>query len=314
LFRFFLLTLSLITFGNCNNSTLDEASYIEDVLETEIIEYSKEVNVNFYEEMNTKFTVSSSVQSNFVYEIRTLVEQARGEWNFGSKELDIYVVGANRQSVINLCDVYGNCSNDLEPFITAMKGNEAFYALRENSYGEKGIVVFFDTIFEDISFKRLAFHELFHAYQFHHEAAYSIGVFQPDGPWLIEGGAELFSEVILHQLGYYTEEKFTSQMEHKLLSKEEYLSGTIPLNEIQYGSSLRPYYLGAWMTVYLISEVGYETYLVDFYEDLHTFGIEQTIQKYFSTDISGLIDNFDTFLSQENDALLIELNRILLQR
>ena len=310
MFRFFLLILSLITFASCNNSTLDEASYIEDVLETEVIEYSEEVNVNFYKEMNVKFTVSTSVQNNFVTEIVTLVQQAKDKWNFNSKKLDIYVVGANRQSVINLCDVYGNCSNDLEPFISAMNGNEAFYTLRENSYGEEGIVVFFDTIFEDISFKRLAFHELFHAYQFHHEAAYSIAAFQPDGPWLIEGGAELFSEVILHQLGYYTEEKFTSQMEHKLLSKEEYLSGTIPLNEIQYGSSLRPYYLGAWMTVYLISEVGYETYLVDFYEDLHTVGTEETIKKYFSTDIPSLIKNFNNFLDQENDILLMQLNEV----
>jgi len=311
LFRFFLLILSLITFASCNNSTLDEASYIEDVLETEVIEYSEEVNVNFYKEMNVKFTVSTSVQNNFVTEIVTLVQQAKDKWNFNSKKLDIYVVGANRQSVINLCDVYGNCSNDLEPFISAMNGNEAFYTLRENSYGEEGIVVFFDTIFEDISFKRLAFHELFHAYQFHHKNASSIGALQVDGPWLIEGGAELFSELILYQLGYHTEEKFNSQMELKLLSKEEYLSGTIPLNKIQYGSSLRPYYLGAWFTVYVISEIGYETYLVDFYEDLHTFGIEQTIQKYFSTDIAGLIDNFNTFLNQENDVLLIELTRIL---
>ena len=33
-----------------------------------------------------------------------------------------------------LCDVYGNCSNDLEPFMSAMKGNEAFYASLENSW------------------------------------------------------------------------------------------------------------------------------------------------------------------------------------
>ena len=95
-------------------------------------------------------------------------------------------------------------------------------------YGSAGIIVFFDTVFEDISFKRLAFHELFHAYQFHYADASSIGALQVDGPWLIEGGAELFSEIILCQLGYQTEEKFNSQMKLKLLSKEEYLSGNIP--------------------------------------------------------------------------------------
>ena len=67
------------------------------------------------------------------------------------------------------------------------------------------------------------------------------------------------------------------------------------------------------MTVYLISEIGYETYLVDFYEDLHIDGVEETIQNYFFTDISGLIDNFDIFLSKENDVLLKELDRILLK-
>lgn len=287
-----------------------EESYIQEILEIEVVEYSEEVSENFYKEINTKFTVSTSVQNNFATEITKLVEQAKDKWNFNSKKLDIYVVGANRQSVINLCDVYRNCNSDLEPFIFAMNGNEAFYSLRENTYGEEGIVVFFDTVFEDISFKRLAFHELFHAYQFHHEAASSIGFLQFGGPWLIEGGAELFSELILYQLGYQTEERFSSQMELKLLSKEEYLSGTTPLNEI---TGQGAYYLGAWMTVYLISEIGYETYLVDFYEDLHIDGVEETIQNYFFTDISGLIDNFDIFLSKENDVLLKELDRILLK-
>ena len=194
-----------------------EESYIQEILEIEVVEYSEEVSENFYKEINTKFTVSTSVQNNFTTEITKLVEQAKDKWNFNSKKLDIYVVGANRQSVINLCDVYRNCNSDLEPFIFAMNGNEAFYSLRENTYGEEGIVVFFDTVFEDISFKRLAFHELFHAYQFHHEAASSIGFLQFGGPWLIEGGAELFSELILYQLGYQTEERFSSQMELKLL-------------------------------------------------------------------------------------------------
>ena len=310
MFKFFLLFITFFL-SSCNNSTLDEVSYSEDVLETEIIQYSEEVSVNFYKEMNTKFTVSTSVQNNFVTEITKLVEQAKNKWNFSSKKLDIYVVGANRQSVIDLCDVYRNCNSELEPFIFAMKGGDAFYSKKENTYGEEGIIVFFDTVFEDISFKRLAFHELFHAYQFHYADASSIGALQVDGPWLIEGGAELFSEIILYQLGYQTEEKFNSQMELKLLSKEEYLSGTIPLNEIQYGSQLRPYYLGAWFTVYLISEVGYEVYLVDFYEDLHTVGVEETIKKYFSTDIPGVIKNFNNFLGQENDILLMRLNEVL---
>ena len=310
MFKFFLLFITFFL-SSCNNSPLDEVSYSEDVLETEIIQYSEEVSVNFYKEMNTKFTVSTSVQNNFVTEITKIVEQAKNKWNFSSKKLDIYVVGANRQSVIDLCDVYRNCNSELEPFIFAMKGSDAFYSQKENTYGEEGIIVFFDTVFEDISFKRLAFHELFHAYQFHYADASSIGALQVDGPWLIEGGAELFSEIILYQLGYQTEEKFNSQMEVKLFSKEEYLSGTIPLNEIQYGSQLRPYYLGAWFTVYLISEVGYEVYLVDFYEDLHTVGVEETVKKYFSTDIPGVIKNFNNFLAQENDILLMRLNEVL---
>lgn len=310
MFRSFFLLLALVALTSCNISNSEEESYIQEILEIEVVEYSEEVSENFYKEINTKFTVSTSVQNNFVTEITKLVEQAKNKWNFNSKKLDIYVVGANRQSVIDLCDVYRNCNSELEPFIFAMKGSDAFYSQKENTYGEEGIVVFFDTVFEDISFKRLAFHELFHAYQFHYADASSIGALQVDGPWLIEGGAELFSEIILYQLGYQTEEKFNSQMEVKLLSKEEYLSGTIPLNEI---TGQGAYYLGAWMTVYLISEIGYETYLVDFYEDLHIDGVEETIQNYFFTDISGLIDNFGTFLSQENDVLLIELNRILLQ-
>ena len=310
MFRSFFLLLALVALTSCNISNSEEESYIQEILEIEVVEYSEEVSENFYKEINTKFTVSTSVQNNFVTEITKLVEQAKDKWNFNSKKLDIYVVGANRRSVINLCDIYRNCDSDLEPFIFAMNGNEAFYSLRENTYGEEGIVVFFDTVFEDISFKRLAFHELFHAYQFHHESASSIGFLQLGGPWILEGGAELFSELILYQLGYQTKERFNSQMELKLLSKEEYLSGTIPLNEI---TGQGAYYLGAWMTVYLISEIGYETYLVDFYEDLHIDGVEETIQNYFFTDISGLIDNFDIFLSKENDVLLKELDRILLK-
>ena len=92
-----------------------EESYIQEILEIEVVEYSEEVSENFYKEINTKFTVSTSVQNNFVTEITKLVEQAKNKWNFNSKKLDIYVVGANRQSVINLCDVYRNCNSDLEP-------------------------------------------------------------------------------------------------------------------------------------------------------------------------------------------------------
>ena len=132
MFRSFFLLLALVALTSCNISNSEEESYIQEILEIEVVEYSEEVSENFYKEINTKFTVSTSVQNNFVTEITKLVEQAKDKWNFNSKKLDIYVVGANRRSVINLCDIYRNCDSDLEPFIFAMNGNEALIGVIYN--------------------------------------------------------------------------------------------------------------------------------------------------------------------------------------
>ena len=64
------------------------------------------------------------------------------------------------------------------------------------------------------------------------------------------------------------------------------------------------YALGSWFIAYLISEVGEETYLVNFYDDLDSRGLEGAFLTNFGKSSSEFLDDFHAFLDLSLDEQL----------
>jgi hypothetical protein len=55
--------------------------------------------------------------------------------------------------------------------------------------------------------------------------------------------------------------------------------------------------LGAWFTAFLIHNVGLETYLVNFHDDLNDLGFEQSFVVNFGKPSQEFLDDFHNFLN-----------------
>ncbi len=90
-------------------------------------------------------------------------------------------------------------------------------------------------------------------------------------------------------------------MEWKMQNVNNFLALGIRIEDIQYADGFPntqyAYELGAWFTSFLIHNVGFETYLVNFHDDLNDLGFEQSFVNNFGKSSQEFLDDFHDFLN-----------------
>ena len=142
-------------------------------------------------------------------------------------------------------------------------------------------------------------HEYFHAYQQAHIDTYDYNeraALMVVNPWWSEGGAEYMAQLLYSQQPSVYSNYLRDRMSWKMESKNDLIDGEL-ISDIPYGNrAYIAYDLGAWAIAYLISLVGKDAYLIDFYDSLNQHNWEQSFILNFNMTPDQFLIDFHGFL------------------
>ena len=143
----------------------------------------------------------------------------------------------------------------------------------------------------------VAMHEYFHVYQEAHiftKDEQKRSESMPVNPWWVEGGATYMSELLYSEQPGVDPNYLQQTMQWKIQNVSNFLSLGIRIEDIQHGdiNTQYAYELGAWFSAFLIYNVGIESYLVHFYDNLNNLGFEQSFVVNFGKSSQEFLDDF----------------------
>ena len=269
-----------------------------------------------------EYYFTSDVPISQVDIIRESYEIASAAWgNYGP--LEYWIVGNNLDLADSLdvvyCDIrlekdpslgYNDnqaCLNRSYNLVNYVNDGGAALNLRRNPDDEYSVFIIThgskNPYPSDKDYTVVAMHEYFHVYQQAHiftkdEQERSSKL--PLNPWFVEGGATYMGELLYSQQSNAPSNYLEEVMEWKIQNVVSFLALGIRIEDIQhtdgFPNTQYAYELGAWFTAFLIHNVGIETYLVNFHDDLNSLGFEQSFVANFGKSSKELLDEFHDFL------------------
>ena len=263
------------------------------------------------------------VPTSQVDQIRESYEIASSAWgNYGP--LEYWIIGNNVSLADSLDDVfcnirldkdsslgnnyYQNCINRDHNFSDYVTYGGAGLNTRRSEYEDYSVFIIThgskNPYPSENDYSVVAMHEYFHVYQQAHiftkneqERASKF----PENPWFVEGGATYMAELLYSQQPNVSSNYLEEVMQWKMQNVNNFLALGIRIEDIQFSDGFPntqyAYELGAWFTAFLIHNVGFETYLVNFHDDLNDLGFEQSFVINFGKSSQEFLDDFHDFLN-----------------
>jgi len=253
--------------------------------------------------------------------------------------LEIWIVGKDKDAVIELDEVWCERRQDLDPkwkiewdcangdpyesgngwspFFNYIEEGGAAVSVYRRAY----IDYHFQTMTlsakypgpEEEDYRSVTMHEYFHVYQ--HAHIFDIQTNQGDDareekmggkgkPWFAEGSAEFMSQLLYSRQPEAGPNHLKERMQWKYNSVGAYKDFGKRLEELTYSDPVPTYDIGTWFIAYLVHKNGEEAVKVGFYQDVDSLGFEGSFEKHFGQSATEAVDEFDEFLEQGLDAAL----------
>lgn len=270
-----------------------------------------------------EYYFTSDVPSNQVDMIREAYEISSAAWgNYGP--LEYWIIGNDVTLADSLdlvyCDTrlekdhslgnndYQACLNRGYNFVDYVNDGGAGLNLRRNEDNDYSVFIITHGSKNPppthTDYFVVAMHEYFHVYQQAHVFTKNEQVRSsmfPVNPWFVEGGATYMAELLYSQQTNVSSNYLEEVMQWKMQNVNSFLALGIRIEDIQFSDGFPntqyAYELGAWFTAFLIHDVGLETYLVNFHNDLNDLGFEQSFVVNFGESSQQFLDDFHSFLS-----------------
>ena len=270
-----------------------------------------------------EYYFTSDVPLSQVDKIRESYEIASTAWgNYGP--LEYWIIGNDVTLADSLdivyCDTrfekdpslgnndYQACLNRGYNFVDYVNDGGAALNLRRNQDDDYSVFIIThgskNPYPSENDYSVVAMHEYFHVYQQAHiftKDEQERSSILPVNPWFVEGGATYMAELLYSQQSNISSNYLEEVMGWKIQDVNNFLSLGIRIEDIQYvdgfPNTQYAYELGAWFTAFLIHNVGFETYLVNFHDDLNDLGFEQSFVVNFGKPSQEFLDDFHNFLN-----------------
>ena len=270
-----------------------------------------------------EYYFTSDVPSNQVDIIREAYEISSAAWgNYGP--LEYWIIGNDVTLADSLdlvyCDTrlekdpslgnndYQACLNRGYNFVDYVNDGGAGLNLRRNEDNDYSVFIITHGSKNPppthTDYFVVAMHEYFHVYQQAHIFTKNEQVRSsmfPVNPWFVEGGATYMAELLYSQQTNVSSNYLEEVMQWKMQNVNSFLALGIRIEDIQFSDGFPntqyAYELGAWFTAFIIHNVGLETYLVNFHDDLNDLGFEQSFVVNFGKSSQEFLDDFHDFLN-----------------
>ena len=265
-----------------------------------------------------EFFPASDVSETQVGRIRTDYDTASTAWgNFGP--LEFWIVGTNMEAAGALdCDFCETrrqrdpslppefdeyCANRGHSFVDyALNGGAGLNTRRTEEEEYSVFLVTFSSKYpfpDETDYTVVSYHEYFHVVQSAHidtRDQDERARLMVENPWWSEGGAEYMAQLLHSRQPGVDSDYLKDRMSWKMDTRNLLLAGE-RFSDIPYGPRARiGYDLGTWFIAYLIDQVGEDTYVIDFYDDLNDLGWEASFLANFGVSSQVMLDDFEEFL------------------
>ena len=169
---------------------------------------------------------------------------------------------------------------------------------------------------DEDDYKPVTLHEYFHIFQHAHISDECTGDSRDscerdakmggeNTPWFAEGSAEFMAQSLYAQQEGVDENYLRNVMQWKLeRSQDAYNAQDLPLYDIERGSDVDTYDVGAWFIAYVIHNEGEAALTDGFYGDVDELGFDGAFEMHFNKTKVDYMVEFDDFFAQSAEDVM----------